>query len=349
MQRLFLRPLLLLTGAAAFLFVAGCDSDDTGDTAASTTVQFETGDLSVLEVDSPTLELPVSISNPPGSEVTVEVLFAATASQGATLADLGIADINNDRAFYGEDDSLNAYVTETVTFGPDAEDGATQTVQFDIADDETEGEETAVFALQNATSTGGRAVSVGDPKSLTATIEAEGTVTFVSEDFSDDALSPFTQYSVASGNNWVVSDFDGNFYAEANGYGAGEPSNDWLISPALDFASTADETLSFRNAKNFDDAGLDRGLQVLISTDYDGEGNPENFNWTNISDRVAAFSEGDYEFVSSGEIDLSDEAFQSSNTYIAFQYRSSGTGGGTTEAWQVDDVVITGLGAAPEE
>jgi len=171
------------------------------------------------------------------------------------------------------------------------------------------------------------------------------TTTLLEEDFSDEAADPFSVVDVESGgSSWQINSFEDeprSPYMRANGFGADAPSNSWLISPALDFSANSGQTLSFANAKNFDDEGLERGLVVQVSTDYDGTGNPEQFTWTDISDRVENYSEGGYEFVESGEIDISDEDFQSESVYVAFQYISSGTEGGSTELWQVDDVTVT--------
>ena len=170
------------------------------------------------------------------------------------------------------------------------------------------------------------------------------TTSLLDEDFSDESPDPFTVVDTPdSGSSWGIATFDNEQspYMEANGFGADTPSNTWLISPALDFSANSNQTLSFANAKNFDDGGLDRGLVVQVSTDYVEGEDPSNYTWTDISDRVQSYSEGGYEFVESGEIDISDEAFQSESVYVAFQYISSGTGGGSTELWQVDDVVVT--------
>lgn len=171
--------------------------------------------------------------------------------------------------------------------------------------------------------------------------DLEPVVNLASVDFSDDQLDPMTAYSVASDEDWGTSS-DGDPpnapYAVANGFGADEASNDWLISPALDFTSTQDETLRFINAKGFNDSGR-RGLQVKVSTDYDGSGNPENFTWTDVSDQVT-FSEGEFEFVESGAVDLSGSEFQGSEVYVAFQYQS--TSPDNAAAWQVDNIVVSG-------
>jgi len=166
----------------------------------------------------------------------------------------------------------------------------------------------------------------------------------VSVDFDDDTLSPMTAFSVASNQDWETSDADGASnapVAEANGFGGTEPANDWLITPAVNFDDLEEEALRFLNAKDFDDAER-RGLQVKVSTDYDGSSNPENFTWTDISDRVN-FSSGDDTFVDSGRVDLSD--FDGQEVYIAFQYRSSGTGPDGAAQWRVDNIVVSGFPA----
>jgi hypothetical protein len=161
-------------------------------------------------------------------------------------------------------------------------------------------------------------------------------------DFEDGSLDPMSVFNVTNGNGWALDSFEGNSYAGANAFGGSEASNSWLITPALNFNNFNGETLTFRNAKNFDDEGLDQPLRVRVSTDYDGSGNPENFTWTDVTDRVENFSEGSFNYVSSGQIDLSDGTFQASEVYVAFQYRSSGTGGGSSEEQQVDDISVSG-------
>jgi hypothetical protein len=162
------------------------------------------------------------------------------------------------------------------------------------------------------------------------------------KDFQGDQLSPMTVYNVSDGNGWRIGSFAGNSFAKANAFGGSEASNSWLITPALNFNDFEGETLTFRNAKAFNDEGLDQSLRVKVSTDYDGSGNPENSEWTDITDRVENFSEGDFNYVSSGEIGLNDSAFQTDEVHVAFQYQSSGTGAGSSEEWQVDDVRVVG-------
>jgi hypothetical protein len=225
-------------------------------------------------------------------------------------------------------------VAGSVTFPAGAADGDTRTLELGIQDTlENEPQEDGIFALQNVQN-----AEVGANSEFTAAV---GAVQLLSADFQDDELAPMTAFSVASNKDWGTSS-DGDPpnapYAVCNGFRGDELSNDWLITPAFDFTEFSGETLKFLNAKGFNDSGR-RGLQVKVSTDYDGESNPENFTWTDISDRVN-FSEGNFNFVSSGEINLSDEAFQDESVYIAFQYQNSGFE--NAAAWEVDNIIVTG-------
>jgi hypothetical protein len=176
------------------------------------------------------------------------------------------------------------------------------------------------------------------------TEDLEAAENLLSVNFSDEELAPMTAVSVASNNDWEVSsqgDPPSAPYGVANGFGADEASNDWLISPALNFNNVQGETLRFLNAKGYDDSGR-RGLQVKVSTDYSGSGDPTNATWTDVSDQVT-FSDGDFNFVSSGGVDLSGSEFQGSEVYVAFQYRSTGPNNAAT--WEVDNISVSGVPA----
>jgi hypothetical protein len=169
--------------------------------------------------------------------------------------------------------------------------------------------------------------------------------TVLSVTFDDGTLSPMTAYSVASNNDWQSAEppVDSAPLAEANGFGGDEPANDWLISPALDFSALTLETLTFVTIKGFNDSGR-RGLQVKVSTDYSGTGDPTNATWVDVSDRVTFADNGGGGFsdpTPSGQLDLSDAQFQDGDVYVAFQYRSSGTS--DAAQWQVDNIEVSGV------
>lgn len=175
--------------------------------------------------------------------------------------------------------------------------------------------------------------------------------TLLSVNFDDGTLPPMMTFSVASNNDWQPGNppADNAPVAEANGFGGNEPANDWLITPALDFSSFEVETLTFLSAKGFDDSEI-RGLQVKVSTDYSGSGDPTNATWVDVSDRVRFARDSDKPdgssftpFINSGQVDLSDTQFQDAEVYVAFQYRSSGTGAGSAAQWQVDNITVSGV------
>lgn len=159
------------------------------------------------------------------------------------------------------------------------------------------------------------------------------------QDFEGTPTIPadWTTFSVdADSNTWYPDSFDGDNFAEANAFGGTAPANDWLITPEITIPSTAASPyLTFQNAMNFDDSGVTEPLSVLYSTTYSGSGDPTGA-FTELSG--ITFSTGGYDEVSSGNIDLSSLVGQ--DIYIAFQYESSGTGGGTSTVWQVDDVSV---------
>jgi hypothetical protein len=323
-------PALLLTAA---LLVVGCDGFDSGTPPVeatgednNATVSFETDNISITE-ESGEVVIGVTVTNPPNDTVSAEVLYA----DGTSSTDPSDFGIESNRSVG------SGVVAGRVVFPDTATTGNTQTLRLDITDEEeNEPKEEGVFVFQNVTN-----ASIGETNQLTVAI---GAIEIFFKDFEGGSLGPMSVFDVTNGNGWGVGTFSGNSYAVANAFDGSEASNSWLITPAINFNNFEDETLTFRNKKRFDDGGEEQPLQVKVSTDYDGSGNPESneFTWTDITDRVqnlAAEGEG---FVASGEIDLSDTQFQGDEVYVAFQYQSSGTGGGTSEEQQVDDVRIVG-------
>lgn len=331
---LLLASALLLTGCDSG-FAPGTQTDD-----PAPTVTFTSEEAVGSERDT-TVSFSVTVENSPSSEVSVELLFAAAASTADT------SDFD-----FGEVTPVgSAFRVGTLTFPAGAEgDDATQTLTYNVVDDTTETEdEVAVFALQSASG-----ASVPDNASFRLTLTGEGTIEVFFEDFDADgpALGEMTAIDVASSANWETGSFDeadNSPYAQANAFGSDEPADDWLISPELDLSSFNGATISFISAVGFSDEGLDEpAISLLVSTDYDGEStSPGDFTWEEVgspanfaaqSDRDGNFSP----FIPSGDVNISDFAGESS-VYVAFRYVSSGTGGGSTEARQVDDIRVNGL------
>lgn len=138
---------------------------------------------------------------------------------------------------------------------------------------------------------------------------------------------------VVGNETWETNDQGASsFYAQISNYD-GTTNNaceSWLISPSIDLTTIEAPKFSFINASNYNGPQL----QVLISSDYSGEGDPTGSTWTPL---VANLSTGSWNWVSSGLIDLS--SLLHTNAHIAFKYLG-GTSDGKT--WEIDDIVLTG-------
>ena len=107
-------------------------------------------------------------------------------------------------------------------------------------------------------------------------------------------------------------------------------NEDWLISPALVLDNYINEVIIFKTAKNY--TGND--LELKISTDYDGGGDPTTGTWTSLN---YTMSPGSWTWTNSGEINLT--GFNGTAVYVAFLFTSTETESAT---WEVDDIVISG-------
>lgn len=158
---------------------------------------------------------------------------------------------------------------------------------------------------------------------------------WVNENFSD-GLGVFTAVNIAGEQEWHQASYQGTTYANMNGYAnnAYNENEDWLISPAVEIAtdSWAEMSVEFRSAMKFDG----NPLTVWYSTEYDGAGNPNDFNWTNISDAFD-FSTGNYTWVESGRLVMSHPA--QATYYFAFVYTSTDQ---AASSWEITDVKVMG-------
>jgi len=139
--------------------------------------------------------------------------------------------------------------------------------------------------------------------------------------------------------NWEARLFSGNKYAQASAFGTGQTVTTWLITPAINLATSSQETLSFGYTQNFYNGDA---LTVKYSTDYDGTGNPDNFTWTDITAQLSIterLTSGFMPaFIKTNEVSLSSIT---GNVYIAFVY--TGADPGVTTNIQIDNVAIKGL------
>lgn len=155
------------------------------------------------------------------------------------------------------------------------------------------------------------------------------------EDFNDE-LGVFSTYDVYGDQTWHQGTYQGVTYANMNGYANGQnnQNEDWLISPALQ-CDYHDIMLSFCTAMKFDGDPL----RVMVSNDYDGQSEPSEYTWTDITDAFD-FSSGNYEWVESGSVNLYP-IVGNGTFYVAFVYTSSAS---ASNSWEIDYVSICSYG-----
>ena len=163
-----------------------------------------------------------------------------------------------------------------------------------------------------------------------------GNTSTIDESFSsqtnnqDIAISGWKNIVVKGTRKWRAQTFSGNFFAQATAF---QDTNDdmetWLITPGIDL--TEAKVLSFESAQAF---FAHDGLSVWISNDFDGT-NVGSATWTKLNATLASNGNANYDWVQSGNIDLS--AF-SGTAYIGFKYVGNKTSQTTT--YRIDNVKV---------
>lgn len=192
------------------------------------------------------------------------------------------------------------------------------------------------FAIFPYTNSGSNIDYKTDGTYPTAEATTEEVYVLLYEDF-DDGLGVFFTFDAYGDQTWHQGTHQGTTYANMNGYaeGAAHQNEDWLIGYAeIPNGLGFDEIwVEFRNAMKFEGDPL----RVAISTDYDGISEPNDFEWEDITDAFD-YSTGNYEWVESGALDVSDIVGNHS-FYIAFIYTSSDE---AAASWEIDYVKVTG-------
>ncbi|MFD1552717.1 hypothetical protein DNU06_08870 [Putridiphycobacter roseus] len=161
----------------------------------------------------------------------------------------------------------------------------------------------------------------------------------LSKDFNDNSITSggWMSVQVDGEDTWETSTVGGALtpYAKISNFNGGNfLCENWLISPKVAFALISNPTLGFNNDVNYDGDQL----QLLVSEDYDGIGDPNLFIWVNITASVNWDSNPNgWGFENTGDINLS--LFAGKAVYFAFKYTGSNTDGST---WEIDDIIING-------
>lgn len=155
------------------------------------------------------------------------------------------------------------------------------------------------------------------------------------KNFNDNSLTSggWTKQVVTNSSiQWTAATFSTDKFAKISGYNSGnQNSESWLISPALNLSASTNPILSFRTAAKY--AGSP--LEVWVSTNYNS-GLPTSASWIQLSGfALSSNNPGSYAWVISGNCSLNN--FKSTNTRIAFKYKSS-TSAATT--YELDDILI---------
>ena len=197
------------------------------------------------------------------------------------------------------------------------------------------------FAIFPYTNSGANIDYKTDGSYPTANATTEEVNYLLNENF-DDELGVFTAYDAYGDQGWHQGEYNGTTYANMNGYanGAAHQNEDWLIAeiPGMVDTEFTDIFLEFSTAMKFDGDPL----RVVVSGDYDGQGEPGDFDWIDITDAFD-FSAGNYEWVESGKVNIIDIVGDFANSgyswYIAFVYTSNDE---QASSWEIDFVKLTG-------
>ena len=198
-----------------------------------------------------------------------------------------------------------------------------------------EGGSTYRFAIFPYTNSGANIDYKTDGNYPTVDVTTEDIYILLYEDF-EDGLGVFTAYNAYGDQEWHQGSYQGTTYANMNGYaeGAAHQNEDWLIGyvqvPDLTFT---DIFVEFSTAMKFDGDPL----RVVLSTDYDGQSDPSDFEWVDITDAFD-YSTGNYEWVESGSLNVVD-LVNNGSFYIAFIYTSNDE---AASSWEIDYVKVWG-------
>ena len=164
-----------------------------------------------------------------------------------------------------------------------------------------------------------------------------------SEDFSKGAidntilaLEGWKNIAEVGNVKWKSQIYSGNPYAEFSSYQSNDAVNiGWLISPDINMDAVEGEKMQFRANQSYVSSSAN-SLEVFIATDYNGN-NLTTANWQPITAKLPTTSTPYFEYVNSGEIDLSS---YTGKINIAFKVKGSGTNTTLDGTYQVDAIRV---------
>jgi hypothetical protein len=151
------------------------------------------------------------------------------------------------------------------------------------------------------------------------------------QDFTSCPPAGWLNVTISGDQSWSC---DASGYASISGIGSSAASQNWYITPSIDFDLIADEKLEFDTWTSGTD-DVHPKLYVMYSTDYSGSGNPYVATWDTLVYNLPL--ENSQAWTGSGAVDLS---MVSGSAYLAFQYSATGTVAGAATEWRIDNVQI---------
>jgi hypothetical protein len=184
-------------------------------------------------------------------------------------------------------------------------------------------------------------LTIRTPSELTLYGSRKTICPYINKDFNDQSLTScgWTTQLISGpiSSAWGIFAAT-NSAAKVSNYNPVDSSNvaseSWLISPSINLINASNPNLSFRNVVRY---SVMPQLEVLVSTNYTGIGNPNNATWVNLTSlsiwdtNPTTWSS----WTSSGNINLS--AYKQSSVYVAFRLIGNTTKSST---WEVDDVLV---------
>ena len=195
-----------------------------------------------------------------------------------------------------------------------------------------------VFAIFPYTNSGANIDYKNDGNWPTAHATTDDIHYLLNEDFAED-LGIFFTFDAYGDQSWHQGSYQGTTYANMNGYanGSSHQNEDWLIAYVeVPSGMVYNEVLlEFSTAMKFDGDPL----RVALSSDYDGQSDPSDYQWDDITN-VFNYSTGNYEWVNSGQVDIAPMIpSYPTSFYIAFIYSSSDE---AASSWEIDWVTVIG-------
>ncbi len=277
-----------------------------GTASSSPTIGFDSASSSQTETDDTfNVSIPVTVSNYGTDQIDVSIAVSGSAE---------VADY-----------TLN---TASLSFTSDGSQNISLDINPDIDDYD---DETITLTLTETSSVSGLFIS---QSTHTLTIADDdlpsGSIPY-SEDFSDCGTQNWTVFTVGAQQEWTC---DGDGYFEANAFGSSGAADDYLVSPEFNMDGQSGETLSFTSWTQYADTTYPR-IELLYTTNFTGDVSTTTWN----SSLSPTFSPEDSQAeTESGDVDIS--GLTGTSVVFAFRYTSSGTEGGSTSKWRVDNINI---------